>query len=224
MAHESTTNLLFLLGMMSLGAGCSAGDGDDNATLGPAMTSAPGVGTDGSATDDADDDGDDGDGVATTGPVPGDSGPAATSGGDGSPPADAGDDSGTSGGYATYGGYGTYGGTYGMADCSMPAPAGPIGPQCQSYQAKLDECLGAEITPECIAYYTAFCQYDMDYGTMAGGACGTAIEDYWACLSALSCQEFDSKAACQAQLTTLDTACGKAAPPHEPSRRTARSG
>mgnify|MGYP001330823761 CR=1 FL=1 len=219
MGRDNATNWMFLLGMMSLGVGCTSGENDDRTTLGPAMTSAPGGGgNDGTAGDDDDDD-DGGGGAATTGPLPGTSGPS--SAGDDAPPADAGDD-GLDTGYATLGGYGTYGDSYGMVDCSMPPPtSGPPSPQCQQYGTNLDNCFPGEITPECLNYYTAFCQYDLEYAAMAGGACGMAIEDFWACLSALSCEQLQSKSVCEAQLTALDTACGAGAPPSDPNRRRA---
>ena len=218
MGRENATNLMFLLGMMSLGVGCTGGEDDGGATLGPAMTSAPGSGGTGGANDDGTDGGD---GVATTGPVTGASGPATTAAGDDAPPADAGDD-GLDTGYATLGGYGTYGDSYGMVDCSMPPPTmGAISPQCQQYGTNLNNCFPGEITPECINYYTAYCQYDLEYAAMAGGACGSAIEELWACLSTLSCEQLQAKTVCDTQVMAIETACGSAAPPSNPNRRRA---
>jgi hypothetical protein len=172
---------------------------------------APAPGT--SGADDGDDDGvDDDDGDSA--PGEGGDGPAGTSGATTGPNATTFDPGGT-----TLPPEDT---DYGYPDCTMPPPAGPIGPLCMSYGAKLQECYGAEIPPRCVNFYTAYCQYDVDGSAMDSPACGSAVQEMYACLSALDCATFGSETACEAQFMALDTACGAEAPPSRPRGRLRR--
>lgn len=79
----------------------------------------------------------------------------------------------------------------------------PIGEVCQAYGAKYGECLMED--PMAISKY---CQTTLNSASlMFGPMCGTAYEEYFACLAALSCTDLEMMNACEAQFAAVDTAC-----------------
>lgn len=174
--EPSTSDLLFLLSLGALGAGCPGGD--DAATADDGASTS--VGTSGGATAGAST----GEGTGTTG----------TSGSTGSETVGAVDSSGTTG----------------EPECGeFPYAMGEVGEGCIGYVAMQQMCSGEPpLSPECLAYAQAQCQYIVDYSVMAYGvACGMAYEEVFACLSQLTCEEFESVDACPDQAAAVMASC-----------------
>ncbi len=193
-ANERLTNLMFLLGLAPLAAGCPGDDGGGDTGL----TTASTMTTMGGTTNVS------GDGTGDDGTGPGDAS-ASASAEDGPEPTTssmddtAGDDA---PGATDDGGSDT-----GTIDCSEPPPTpmGPISAACQGYTAKFDECYG--LTMECLVYYDAYCQYTLEAAAMYGAACGMATEELLTCLSSLTCEQFAAETGCDAEVMAQQTAC-----------------
>lgn len=102
---------------------------------------------------------------------------------------------------ATYGGsYGSYGGSYG----SYGSGGGMLPPVCQQFVSNYVDCI-PEAAPyaDQIGYY---CADDLMYAAMAGGACGSALEEFYACMSMADCAELTGGDPCGA--SQLDGVCG----------------
>ena len=80
-----------------------------------------------------------------------------------------------------------------------------IPPVCQSYGAKVAECYNPRYGMEA----AAGCAYGIQqYGMTYGPDCAKALEDFYACLSALSCAELTGPGpVCDAESMNLDPAC-----------------
>ena len=89
---------------------------------------------------------------------------------------------------------GSTGDTGGRIECPRPPDVGEILEACVGYVQVLDMCLGERpLSRECIAYEEAVCQYQINYDVMiAGKDCLLAYEELYACLSVLTCREFDA--------------------------------
>ena len=95
-------------------------------------------------------------------------------------------------------------------DCGpFPVDVGRISDGCVGYVALLEMCVADEpLSPECLAYERAACQYMIDFDTNnAGPECAVAYDELLACFSALSCREFDSGTACTTRAASWQTAC-----------------
>lgn len=181
--ERSTSDLLFLLSLGVLGAGCPGEEGDEGATADDAASTT--AGTSGGTTA--------GTGTAGTGTAG-----TGTSGLTGS------------GSVATVELSDSSSGTGGGVECGeFPGIVGEIGEGCSGYVAIKDMCLGLPpLTPECIAYSEAACQYQIEYSVMAyGEACGTAYEELFVCLSQLTCDEFNAPEPCSDEVAALETSC-----------------
>jgi hypothetical protein len=193
----SSANIMFLLSLSVVGPSCQGDDGDPNESAGTGGTGSNATpGTSG----DTDDDGDD----ATQ-----DAGASATAvdGGDGST-AESGTDGGGQG--SSSAGDETSG-TGGGLECTKRIPGvDKISRACVGYVEVLTECYGARISPECIAYEQAVCQYQVNYDTMLWGEeCGAAYEELYACLSMLTCRELEGpRTSCGRQGMALISSCG----------------
>lgn len=174
--ERSTSDLLFLLSLGVLGAGCPGEEGDEGTTADDAAgtTAASGSSTTAAAS------------TGSTSDAP-DSGSSVT--------VEFSDSS---------------SGTGGEPECGeFPGMVGEIGEGCSGYVAIKDMCLGLPpLTPECITYSEAACQYQIDYSVMAyGEACGTAYEELFVCLSQLTCDEYNAPDPCPDEVAALETSC-----------------
>ena len=191
-ANERLSNLMFLLGLAPLAAGCPGDDsgGDTGLTTASTMTTmTPTTGASGDGTGD----GGTGPGSASAedGPEPTTSSMDGTTGGDGPGATDGGSDT-------------------GALDCSdPPVPTNPISALCMTYTTQQDECYGP-LTMECLDYYAAYCQYSLDNAARYGEMCPMAIEELLTCVSALSCEDLETNAGCETQEAAFGTACGAA--------------
>ncbi|MDC0718140.1 hypothetical protein [Nannocystis bainbridge] len=89
------------------------------------------------------------------------------------------------------------------ADGCLPE-AGAI---CVAFAAKEAECYGTPV-PD---YAAGACQAYLNYQAYAyGTACGTAYDEWYACLTELPCLEFQMRAGCDAQQDQIALACGGA--------------
>lgn len=177
--ERSTTDLLFLISIGMLGAGCPGDDDDGASGDDAASTSSPPPGTTGTAT------------VGTTSA---ESTSALT---------------GTST-IATVEFSDSSSGTGGPPECGeLPGMVGEISEGCIGYVAIKDMCLGFDpLTPECIAYSEALCQYQLAQYAMAyGEACATAYEELFVCLSQLTCDEYNAPDPCLDEVAAVDTNC-----------------
>ena len=141
----------------------------------------------------------DGTGTGTTG--------GTTDGTTGDPPTGTGSGSATDSGTGTTG-EPTTGGTSTTTDAttSTSTTGGvDIPPVCQSYGAKVAECSNPRYAME-EAYSCALALEA--FGTNYGPDCAKAYEDYYACLSALSCAEFTgADPVCVPEGMQLEAAC-----------------
>jgi hypothetical protein len=177
-----TSNLMFLLSLPLLAAGCPAGDDEsttNNTSVNPTTNN--------------------------------DTGPAETSTGNGSAETSNGSaETSTSNGVdsTTTEGYGYTTGEY---SCDMLPPLmGPVSQACTDFTAKDNECYyDGGLTPECLAQNEAFCQYYLESAVMTyGEMCGMAYEELYVCLSMLTCEELeDDTEDCTEESMAIDTAC-----------------
>lgn len=179
---SSTSDLAFLLSLGVLGAGCPGGGGDEGATADDATGTT--AGSTGGTTAEASTS--EGTGTAGT------SGPT------------------SSGGSETLEAVDSSSGTTGEPECGeFPGVVGAIGEGCIGYVAIQEMCSGEPpLSPECLAYAQAGCQYQIDYSVKAyGEACGTAYEELFACLSQLTCEEFAAAGSCPDEVAALEASC-----------------
>ena len=120
----------------------------------------------------------------------------------------------SSGGTGSSGGVDTSGdvtvGTTGERECGeFPVEVGEISEACIGYVEVLTMCyFDSSPSPECIAYQESACQYEFDYSAMLyGERCASAYEDFFVCISQLTCEEFSSEGACAAEGTAVMTNC-----------------
>lgn len=200
---DRNSNLLFLLSLTPLAAaGCP---GDDSGTSGAGTGTASTGGTTGSATSPATDGGT----MANDGSGTG----AGTSAGTTNATTAATTDATTAATTAATGDTGDSSGTSGGLDCSaIPLPkVGMIGETCQDYTNLINDCdyMGA-FPQDCVDLYEAYCQYYIEsYEMNYGKACGAAVDEYLACLSDLSCEEFgDATPDCPEEGAAVEMECG----------------
>jgi hypothetical protein len=74
---------------------------------------------------------------------------------------------------------------------------------CADYGTTAITCLGEKYG----GYAEYNCNFNLDYYTNYAAACGAAYEDYIACLSALTCEEFMGVDRCPEELAAFMTAC-----------------
>ena len=76
---------------------------------------------------------------------------------------------------------------------------------CSDYAMKFAECYGdmgyAALLAESCACYVTY------YGAMYAADCSAAVQDMYACLAALSCEELMAEGACAAQEAETDEIC-----------------
>ncbi|MCH9681659.1 MAG: hypothetical protein K0V04_09520 [Deltaproteobacteria bacterium] len=182
--EDRLTNLMFLMTLGPLAAGCP---GDDST---PSNTSvAPTSGTNPTTTGGMAD--------STSG------GAMATSDASTSSNADS-----TSGGPGTTEGPSDTTGK--VIDCEPEKVKGPINQVCIDYAAQLVDCYPEDpVSPECAEAYQTYCQASIEFGEMEyGAACSMAFIDFIACLSQLSCEEFVNKTdECMTEGDAVDAAC-----------------
>lgn len=78
---------------------------------------------------------------------------------------------------------------------------------CAGYAAKSVAC-DPEYSGE-TSYLEVYCNYSIaEYTAEYGAGCGQAFEDYFACLSALGCEDFLNGNGCGTQEQALDQECG----------------
>ena len=183
--ERSASDLLFLVSLGMAGAGCP---GDDGST------------------------GDDGGGASTTAVSTGASTGVSSSGeatiGEATSRGDATASTGSSGSGST--GVDGTSGTTGEAECDeLPPLRGEVGEGCIGYVELREMCVGGRpLSPECLAYEQALCQYQIEYNAAAyGGACGMAFEELFVCLSQLSCEAFTGDDPCPAETEARMSAC-----------------
>lgn len=101
-----------------------------------------------------------------------------------------------------------------MAPCDDTSACEPVldsfyacgpdpGEACKAFGMKYAECGmgGAEESSQ-------YCQVTINSGSyQVGAACGTAYEELYACLSALSCADFETGTGCEAEEMAAETAC-----------------
>ncbi|MCB9566910.1 MAG: hypothetical protein H6710_06815 [Myxococcales bacterium] len=84
------------------------------------------------------------------------------------------------------------------------ACAPEIGEVCAAFATKYAECSGEDAS-----YFAKYCQIGLNEATMEyGAACGMAYEEYYACLTGLSCAELGGDNACPDEAAAIDVACG----------------
>jgi hypothetical protein len=101
-------------------------------------------------------------------------------------------------------------GTTGEAECDeLPPLRGEVGEGCIGYVELRELCLGGPpLSPECLAYEQALCQYQIEYNATAyGDACGMAFEELFACLSQLACEDFTGDDPCPVETEARMSAC-----------------
>ncbi len=77
-----------------------------------------------------------------------------------------------------------------------------IGETCAAYGAKYEECDGPDEDVD------IYCQQEINtYGNEYGEACGQAVDDYFACLSALDCADLLDESGCEKEETIAEDLC-----------------
>jgi hypothetical protein len=194
MNTEQRANLLFLLSLPLVGAGCP---GDDATAETGAGASASTTAGDTNAVGD------------TTG------GPAATTTGGGSSgegSTGAPSTGGTTTGDTTDGSTGAAAttGVEFMCDGEIfPYDVGPLSDGCIAYAETINECFeGGMLSPECVEFEAAVCQQIVNFDVMnAGPACATAYDDLYVCLSRLSFRDFMAPDPCPPEVAAWMQAC-----------------
>lgn len=77
------------------------------------------------------------------------------------------------------------------------------GATCTMYAAKQTECYG-EPVPSSAGGCQAYINYHAYY---SGAPCGSALEEWYACLANLPCPEFQMQSGCDAEQQKIDEAC-----------------
>ena len=174
---------LVAVGLLAVVPGCPA-DGKDTATDGNSTDPGSTGATDGTGT-----------GTGTTGTT-------------GDPPTGTGSGSATDSGTGTTGEPTTGGTSTTDATTSSTSTTGGIDipPVCQSYGAKYAECY---MDPEGAMLAAQSCAYGIqEFAMPYGPDCVKANEDFYACLSALSCEEFTGPGPwCEAEATKIQLDC-----------------
>ncbi len=184
--HDRSSNLLFLCGMASLCLGCPGDDTGTSEGTPTTSTSGPGGSSSGS----------------TTG-----GGPGGSSAGDGDMTSSTTDPSETASTGSTTE---ADSGSTGFIDCSEPGPpVKQVSDACVDLILQYDSCYNEMLSEECIDFYAAYCQYGIDqYTAQYGDDCGTVIEEYYVCVSALSCEELEKNPnPCPDEQTAIDEVC-----------------
>jgi hypothetical protein len=169
MHRDDRSNLMFLLSMPLMATGCPSGNEGDDSTTNSSVS-----------------------------PTTDDTGPADTSTSNGSA------ETSSSSGSADISTSGEPPGstteepvdTTGEYSCDMLPPLmGPVSQACSDYAVKSNECyFDGDLPVECVEQYAAYCQYGIEYSAMTyGEACGMAYEEFYACLSLLTCEEIADK-------------------------------
>jgi hypothetical protein len=100
--------------------------------------------------------------------------------------------------------------TTGEDDCGdLPPLMGPISQACIDRVIKNNECYGGPPS-DCVMLSAAYCQFHIEqYAMLYGEACGVAFEEFYACLSMLTCEELDDPTprACAEQFMALEMSC-----------------
>ncbi len=184
--EDRLTNLMFLMTLAPLAAGCPGDDaGTNNTSFNPTPS---GMTTTGSATTTTGGPGN----MNTTGAESGEATvgtPPNEDTTDAIPPDDT-----------------TAGDTEGVM-CPEPTPVkGEIEPSCVAYGELLSECYYAGQWPqECIDGYANYCQEQLNESDMA---CAMALIDFNVCLSQLTCEQLTGKdPQCEAEEMAFDMAC-----------------
>ncbi|MEZ4452906.1 MAG: hypothetical protein R3B09_25835 [Nannocystaceae bacterium] len=78
--------------------------------------------------------------------------------------------------------------------------------QCTAWATKYVEC--NMYRPDMIPMVASYCQLNIDGSTREyGEACGTALEEFYACLAALDCAEFDGDNPCPTENAAVEAQC-----------------
>lgn len=78
-----------------------------------------------------------------------------------------------------------------------------IGETCGAYGAAYEACDGPDEGAD------IYCQQEINgYTSDYGEECGQAVDDYFACLSALDCADLLDETGCEKEETTIDDLCG----------------
>ncbi|MCX4244245.1 hypothetical protein [Paraliomyxa miuraensis] len=185
-SEDRSSNLLFLLSLSPLMAGCPAGDDTASSeTSGTPTTTGPVTTTE-----------DDSTGMPTT------TASSMEGTGTGSTTMATTDPDTTEGSEETTEGL--------VCEGELPPLMGEVDPLCVAFNEQYNECYYDGTLPqECVDLYAAYCQYYLEYAIMEyGEACGTAYLDFYTCLTALTCEELESmEDPCAKQITALDAAC-----------------
>ncbi|MBC8074173.1 MAG: hypothetical protein IAG13_37990 [Deltaproteobacteria bacterium] len=208
--RRSDLALLFSLAAIPM-AGCPTGVEDSNAS-----TFNPTVGGSNPTVTDAGDDGSEGDGSEDGGDQGSASGPGITTmttagdetGGDPSSASITNPSTDPTSASVTYGGTygGTYGATYGSSGygTGYGTGYGMLPPVCEQYVSNYIDCV-----PMAAGYaeeIANFCAGELMYASMVGGACGSAIEEYFACMSTADCGEIGGADPCYG--SEVESVCG----------------
>ena len=129
-----------------------------------------------------------------------------TTGTTGDPPTGTGSGSATDSGTGTTGEPTTSGTSTSTSTTDTTTGGVDIPPVCQSYGAKYAECY---MNPEGAMLAAQSCAYGIqEFAMPYGPDCVKANEDFYACLSALSCEEFKSPGQwCEAEATKIQLDC-----------------
>ena len=200
-------DLLFLLGLAPLALGCSVGVPDDGPTFTSTPPSTPPGG--GTAEDDGSEDDQEGGSAGGTSGSAEDGMSASVS-----VSVSVGDDGSTSGASASASmsasvsvSMGDDMGTYTYTSSYGPPP---YGSSCDAYGYLIASCY-YNGDPMMAAMVASNCEEGLSfYGMTYGPACGMAYEDMVACLSQLSCQQFETVGMPGAPCGAEDAAFGQA--------------
>ncbi|MCA9706554.1 MAG: hypothetical protein KDK70_11945 [Myxococcales bacterium] len=184
-SDDRSANLMFLLALSPLAAGCPGDDtSTSNTTTPDPTTSTSGMDTSGPGTGPGTDSGSGSGSGDTTSSMDTTAGPGTDS---------------------------SSGDTTSGLECvpKMKLPT-EIDPACTAYVDQLNECYyDGGLTQECLDYYSGYCQYNIEYYTMTSETCGMAWTDLLVCTTGLSCKELEMiDQLCMDQLTAYETECG----------------
>jgi hypothetical protein len=209
--RRNDLTLLFSLAAIPM-AGCPHGVEDGGGTVFSPTTVASSATA--SAGDSEDDSGGDSEGTGGNSSASGPSGTtittAADTGGDPTNAMTNATNASVTNASMTYGG--TYGGTYGATYGSSYGGSyggtygGDVPPVCEQFASHYVDCVPAAAGDEGeIAYY---CASDLMHGAMVGGECGSALDEYWACMSTVDCQELTDPMGDPCYGSELASVCG----------------
>ncbi len=202
--------LLFSLAALPIAA-CTTGVDNMTSPFSPTVGSSattPGSGGDEDTGDGEETGEDDGPTSASgSGPADGSGNPSTTAGPATTDPTGASMTQGSSAsmtGYSTYGSTygGTYGGSYGSYGGTYGGTGGMLPPVCYQFVDHYLEC-NPMVNPQELAEY---CAYDLTYGSMYSAQCGSALEEFYACMGMADCGEIAMGDPCGGQ--ALGDVCG----------------